>query len=64
MKSSPSLGGGAGSTCRDVGGDAPCRTLEVDGARHETIPEALRVRAGLIAASRLPVPHFSVHLTC
>lgn len=44
------------STCCDACGDAPCRTLEVDGARHEVVPQSLLVRAGLIAASRLLDP--------
>lgn len=44
------------STCCAVCGDAQCRTLEVDGARHEVVPEALLVRAGLIAASQMIDP--------
>ena len=48
------LGARSGSSpCCDACGDAQCRTLEVDGALHEVIPEALLVRAGLIAASSL-----------
>lgn len=47
------------STCCDACGDAQCRTLEVDGTRHEVIPQALLVRAGLIAASRLLDPSIS-----
>ncbi len=49
------------SICCDACGDAPCRTLELDGARHEVVPEALVVRAGLIAASRLLDPTHSSH---
>lgn len=44
------------SRCCDACGDAECRTIEVDGAIYETIPESLVVRAGLIAASRLLDP--------
>lgn len=51
------LDGTAGaSRCCDACGDAECRTLEVDGAIYEAIPESLLVRAGLIAASRLLDP--------
>lgn len=41
------------STCCSVCGDASCRTMEVEGAVYEEIPEALVVKAGLIAASGL-----------
>ena len=41
------------SPCCDACGDEECRTLEIDGTRHEVVPEALLVRAGLIAASQL-----------
>lgn len=41
------------SLCCDACGDEECRTLEIDGTRHEVVPEALLVRAGLIAASQL-----------
>ncbi|MDD2713094.1 MAG: DUF2703 domain-containing protein [Simplicispira sp.] len=47
------------STCCTVCGDAQCRTLEIDGARHEVVPEALLVRAGLIAASQMLDPSLS-----
>lgn len=48
------LGGSAGtSPCCSVCGDSECRTLDVDGAIYETIPESLIVRAALIAASTL-----------
>ena len=48
------LGASVGSsTCCSVCGDAPCRTMEVEGAVYEEIPEALIVKAGLIAASGL-----------
>lgn len=47
------LGAGVGaSRCCAVCGDAPCRTLDLDGHRHEAIPAALIVRAGLLAAAR------------
>ncbi len=39
------------SECCSVCGDNQCRTLEVDGARFETTPAAVIVRAGLIAAA-------------
>lgn len=47
------------SPCCDTCGDAQCRTLELDGALHEIVPESLIVRAGLVAASRLLDPGFS-----
>ena len=48
------LGANVGSsTCCSVCGEAPCRTMEVEGAVYEAIPEALIVKAGLIAASGL-----------
>ena len=31
---------------------AECRTLEVDGARHETVPAELIIKAGLLAVQR------------
>ena len=46
------LGARVGSSpCRSVCGDLPCRTVEVGGATYEAIPEALIVRAGMIAAA-------------
>lgn len=57
------LGARSGSSpCCDACGDEECRTLEINGTTHEVIPEALLVRAGLIAASQLldpslPPPH-------
>ena len=49
------LGGQAGqSPCCDVCGDEECRTVEVAGETHETIPADLIVRAGLAAAAALP----------
>ena len=45
--------------CCDACGDAECRTLEIDGTSHEVVPEALLVRAGLIAASQLFDPTLS-----
>ena len=48
------LGASVGSsTCCSVCGDASCRTVEVEGVVHEEIPEAVIVRAALIAASGL-----------
>lgn len=48
------LGARSGSSpCCDACGDEECRTLEINGTRHEVVPEALLVRAGLIAASQL-----------
>ena len=41
------------SPCCSVCGDAPCRTMEVEGAVFEDIPEAVILRAALIAASTL-----------
>lgn len=38
------------SRCCSVCGDSECRTVEVEGASYEVIPEALLVKAGLIAA--------------
>lgn len=54
------LGARSGSSqCCDACGDAECRTLEIDGISHEVVPEALLVRAGLIAASQLFDPTLS-----
>jgi hypothetical protein len=51
------LGAGVGnSRCCSVCGDAPCRTMEVDGAVFEEIPEAVILKAALIAASGLVGP--------
>ncbi len=48
------LGARIGSSpCCSVCGDAPCRTVEVEGAVFEDIPEAVILRAALIAASGL-----------
>lgn len=41
------------SQCCAVCGDNYCRTVEVDGATFETIPERLIVKAGLVAAASL-----------
>lgn len=55
------LGACTGSSrCCDACGDEECRTLEINGASHEVIPEALVVRAGLIAASQLLDPTLSL----
>ena len=54
------LGARIGSSqCCDACGDEECRTLEIDGTSHEVVPEALLVRAGLIAASQLLDPTLS-----
>jgi hypothetical protein len=44
------------SSCCDVCGPLECRTLEVAGETHETIPAELIVRAGMIAALELSQP--------
>ena len=41
------------SPCCSVCGDSPCRTIEVEGAVFEEIPETLILKAALIAASGL-----------
>jgi len=41
------------SRCCSVCGDTPCRTMEVEGAVFEEIPEAVILKAALIAASGL-----------
>ncbi len=41
------------SRCCDECGDNDCRTLELEGQSHEVIPEALILRAGLIAGAEL-----------
>ena len=48
------LSGSVGSSrCCSVCGDSDCRTLQVRGTTHETIPESLIVKAGLLAAAEL-----------
>ena len=48
------LGASIGSsTCCSVCGDAPCRTMEVEGTVFEDIPEAVIVKAALVAAAGL-----------
>lgn len=48
------LGGHTGqSRCCEECGERECRTLELDGKSHEVIPEALILRAGLVAAAAL-----------
>ncbi|MPW15515.1 DUF2703 domain-containing protein [Paraburkholderia sp. CNPSo 3157] len=45
------LKGSAGtSRCCSVCGDSECRTVNIEGTAYEVIPEALLVKAGLIAA--------------
>ena len=41
------------SPCCSVCGDTPCRTMEMEGAVFEDIPEAVILKAALIAASGL-----------
>jgi hypothetical protein len=41
------------SPCCSVCGDTPCRTMEIEGAVFEDIPEAVILKAALIAASGL-----------
>jgi len=54
------LGGQTGSSrCCNECGDNDCRTVEVGGQSHEVVPEALLVRAGVIAAARLLDPTLS-----
>lgn len=48
------LGGRTGQNrCCAECGDNDCRTLELEGQSHEVIPEALILRAGLVAAAEL-----------
>ena len=48
------IGAQAGSSrCCGACGDSDCRTLDIDGATYEAIPETLLIRAGVIAATQL-----------
>lgn len=48
------LGARPGSSpCCEVRGDLPCRTVEVDGATYETIPEELIVRVVVVATAKM-----------
>lgn len=48
------LGASIGSSpCCSVCGETPCRTMEMEGAIFEDIPEAVILKAALIAASGL-----------
>ncbi len=48
------LGADVGSSrCCSVCGDSPCRTVEVGGTVFEDIPEAVILKAALVAASQL-----------
>ena len=48
------LGASVGrSRCCSVCGTSDCRTVEVEGATFETIPEKLFLKAALVAASQL-----------
>lgn len=44
------------SRCCSVCGDSSCRTVEIDGAVYEEIPEAVILKAALIAAARMMAP--------
>lgn len=51
------LGATVGSSpCCSVCGDLPCRTVQVGGDSYETIPEALIVRAAMMAAAEMVAP--------
>lgn len=51
------LGATVGSSpCCSVCGEAQCRTVQVGPTTYETIPQALFIKAGLMAASRLLEP--------
>ena len=54
------------SRCCDECGDSDCRTLELEGQSYDVIPEALILRAGLIAAAALVQsgPAASAHGCC
>ena len=45
----------SGSQCCSVCGTNNCRTIEIDGATYEAVPEALIVKAGLAAAATLVI---------
>jgi hypothetical protein len=52
------------SPCCSVCGDSDCRTVEIQGAVFETIPERLIVKAGLLAAAELldrTTPHIAAN---
>ena len=56
------LGAHVGSSrCCAVCGTSECRTVEVDGATFETIPENLVIRAALIASAHLLTPDHHSH---
>ncbi len=44
------------SPCCDVCGPHDCRTVEVEGQIHETVPAEIIIKAGLLAASQLVSP--------
>lgn len=47
------LGASVGSSkCCSVCGDAPCRTMEIEGTVYEEVPEVAILKAALIAASK------------
>lgn len=51
------LGANVGtSACCSVCGDEPCRTMEIEGSVFEEIPEAVILKAALIAASGMVTP--------
>ena len=48
------LGASVGSSpCCSVCGTSECRTVEIEGTTFETIPEALFLKAALVASSQL-----------
>lgn len=51
------------SRCCSVCGESQCRTITVDGTRFEKVPEALILKAALMAASRMLAPSAEV-TTC
>jgi hypothetical protein len=51
------LGASAGSSqCCSVCGDAPCRTLELDGTVFEEVPEKMILRAAILAVADIIAP--------
>jgi hypothetical protein len=44
------------SPCCSACGDADCRTLELEGQVHEAVPEALIIKAALMAAAHMQGP--------
>lgn len=47
------IGGQSGSSsCCDLCGTKDCRTIEIDGLKHEVVPAELIIKAGLLAATK------------